>query len=176
MSEANKTGEVGSDAAEGSEDSAVFRALRKELKDTKGELDVALGKVESIAETTRTEMKRSQDAAAIVNALGYPKMAEDFASQVEGELTAEAGVAFLQGKGLEPRTPEAQDDEDTKDADAPVDLAKDLAATANLGSRVADAASGAGATGAAQRTEVKLDEAKSADEVATVMREAGLSN
>ena len=174
MSEASKTGEAGSDAGDGAEESAVIRALRKEVKDGKADLAVALSSVDTIAESTRTEMKRSQDAKAIVNALGYPLMAEDFASQVEGELTADAAILFLQGKGLEPRTPDTSDD-DTEER-APANLASDLAATASLGSRVADAASGAGATGAAQRTEDKLDKADSKEQVAAVMREAGLQN
>jgi hypothetical protein len=176
MSDANQAGDPKPDADDGAEESAVIRALRKELKEKDADLKVALESVDTIAEQTRAEMKRSQDAAAIVNALGYPKMANDFASQVEGELTADAGVAFLESKGLEPRPLDAQDDTGMVDTGAPADLAKDLAATANLGSRVANAATGAGATGAAQRTEKQLDETESADAVAEVMRDAGLLN
>lgn len=175
MSDANDTGDTGSDASVGSEDSAVISALRKQLKESKANEKVALDAAETIAESTRSEIERGQAAAVIVNALGYPKMATDFADQVEGELTVETATAFLQSKGLEPKTADVVDDTDTKES-TPADLAKDLAATANLGNRLADAASGAGATGAAQRVEAEIDKTESSEEVTAVMRAAGLLN
>jgi len=174
MSEATQTEDENTEAFDGSGDSAVIRALRAELKAAKSDLKVATDTANSIAEQTRSEIERSQAALAIVNALGYPKMADDFASQVEGELTAENAATFLQGKGLEPRSLEAQD-ESTKQS-TPADPAEGLAATASLGNQLAAVASGAGASGVAQRTEDKLDQADSSVEVTRIMREAGLTN
>jgi len=102
-------------------------------------------------------------------------MADDFASQVEGELTAENAATFLQGKGLEPRSLEASDDS-TEQSRPPATPAEGLAATASLGNQLAAVASGAGATGVAQRTEEKLDESEDSDAVTRIMREAGLTN
>ena len=175
MGEANDTGSEEEEDTSGSEDSAVIRALRKELKQANKATEVALADKASIAETTRSEIERGRAAATIVNALGYPLMADDFASQVEGDLTEELAVTFLQGKGLEPKTTDATDDEDTKD-DSPAVLAAKLAATTSLGSALADAASGSGAKGAAERAEAKVDKATNAAEVAAVMRAAGLQN
>ena len=175
MGEANDTGSENEEDTSGSEDSAVIRALRKELKQANKATEVALADKASIAETTRSEIERGRAAATIVNALGYPLMADDFASQVEGELTEELAVTFLKGKGLEPKTTDATDNDETTD-DSPAVLAAKLAATANLGSQLADAASGSGAKGAAERTEAKVTETKTATEVAAVMRAAGLQN
>lgn len=170
MDEEIQTEETMTEAMGGSEDSAVIRALRDEVKSLKAEAKAAAQRAEAIAEQTRNEIKRESKAREIVSDLGYPLMAQDVVEKVEGELTAEAVAAFLESRGLQPQVSEGN--ESQVQAEAP----SGLSSVASLGQQVANVASGGGPQSIAQRVQVDLDNASTPEEIAAAMARAGLTH
>lgn len=152
-----------SGAAEG-QDSAVVQELRKQVRNLKAELEDAREQTATAVTEAVSHVKREVKAQEVVNALGYPKLAGLVVEKIEGDLTAEAVAAFLNEElGLDAKSGgEAGTQEPASDA-------KGVEEVANLGQRVASAASGS----ANQSVEARLAAAQTPQEIAQIAREAG---
>ena len=153
------------EAAEGQGgDNAVIQALRQTNRD----LTKQVKELKDAEPTIRAQVQREVEITRLVNEAGYPKLAEVVAAQVEGDPTAEAVTAALEGLGLAPKAAEAAGEQEQPKQ--PEQTSADaLAGVANLGQQVAAAASGAGGADLATR----LAEAKSIEEVTALAAEGG---
>ena len=94
-------------------------------------------------------------------------MAKMAAEKVEGDITIETVTAFLVNLGLDAKAPDPSDD--AKDT-PPDGESNPLAEVADLGQRLADAASGK----VGSDVEKRINAAESPAEVASIMAEQGL--
>lgn len=160
----NDTGEEDGTGQSGGE-SAVIKTLRRELRDAKADAKVAQDAVAS----AREQVTRELAIGSLVNQAGYPGLTEIAVSKVK-DATPEAVSEFLKGLGLEPRDAQASgaEGEGTKQPEEP-DQASRVAGVANLGQRVAAAASGK----AAGDITARIAGAKSQEELIQIAREGG---
>lgn len=145
------------------EDSPVIRKLRAENRAKEKalkELQEWKDKVESAAQTRRAEA-----AKAAVNRLGLPGLADDVLNWVEGDITEDTVVEALKARSI----PVPAGHEPVVESE-PQDEPK-IGSVSNVGQRVADAASGRDGRDLEQR----IADAQSAEEVAELMAEAGLT-
>lgn len=145
------------------QDSAVVRALRKEIKTLKAEIRAAKAEVAEAATVARQQYEREQQAHKIVNDLGYPGLASLAVEKIEGEVTEESALAFLEGLGLK-----AQSESDTG-TEVAVSSPKGVESVANLGQQIASAARGT----ANLAVEARLAAAQTPQEIEQIAREAG---
>jgi len=147
-------------------ESAVIKTLRKELRDAKAETKAA----QDAVATAREQVKREVAIGSLVSQAGYPGLAEVAVEKVK-DATPEAVDAFLKGLGLEPRAgePASAEGEGTKQPEGQPDQASQVAGVANLGQRVAAAASGK----AAGDITTRIANAKSQEELIQIAKEGG---
>lgn len=146
-------------------ESAVIKTLRKELRDAKAEAKAAQDAVAS----AREQVKRELAIGSLVNQAGYPGLT-DIAVEKVKDATPEAVSEFLKGLGLEPKAgePAGAEGEGTKQPEGQ-DQASLVAGVANLGQRVAAAASGKAAGDLTSR----IAGAKNQEELIQIAREGG---
>jgi len=160
MPERTTTENMDDDDAEGqADDSNVIKSLRQKLRESEAKAKAA---TEAVS-TARDQVKREMEIGSLVNQAGYPVLSEIAVEKVK-EPTPEAVAEFLKGLGLEPKA----------EAAPPVkpegeDQASQFADVANLGQRVAAAASGKATGDLAAR----IAGAKSQEELIEIARQGG---
>lgn len=149
---------------QGGGESAVIKALRKELRDAKAEAKTA----QDAVATAREQVKREVAIGSLVNQAGYPGLTEIAVEKVK-DATPEAVVEFLKGLGLEPKAAEAASQGEGTEQPEEQDRASAVAGVANLGQRVAAAASGKAAGDLTSR----IAKARTQEELIEIAREGG---
>jgi hypothetical protein len=154
------TGDVIDESIEdgdGSEDSQVLNEVRSQNRDLKKELKETKGNLEAAVEEGKAQVRRELEIGQLVSQAGFPKMGDVVANQLEGDVTAEAVAGVLQGLGVQ-----AQDAvEDDGEPEVPATV-EDVA---NLGTQVANAAKGSGG----KSFEDELSETDSIEDVVNLM-------
>lgn len=157
------TEEIDPSMGETNEDSGVIKALRQQIKDLKADLDARPAR-EDLEVQVRNQLKREQDAAALLIERGQPQgLAEFMLTKIgDAEITAEAVSTFLQGLGIDTE-PVSSDEPEA------VSQHQQLAETVALASRVSAAASGA----SADEMTARIAQAQSMQELEAIMDEIG---
>lgn len=151
------------------EENALIRDLRAQLKEAKAQLKSVDPEV--IRAQVLAEANRESTAASLMDKAGYPKLSGLFASQVDGDLSAESAAEFLSGLGLAAEKP--SDDPEPEPVAAggltPAQIAVEV-------ERLAAAGAEAGSLG---KTDVPIDElvanARTSEEITQIMRDANLT-
>lgn len=158
-------GDEGSEGQAGGADSTVIKSLRAKLREAEAKAKAAEGAVAS----AREQVTRELEIGSLVSQAGYPGLAEVAVEKVK-DATPEAVAAFLKGLGLEPKAgePAGAEGEAPKQPEGQ-DQASQVAGVANLGQRVAAAASGK----AAGDITARIAGAKSQEELIQIAREGG---
>lgn len=151
----------------GDGDSPVIQELRQKLKEKDKAIKELQGSVDDAVSEARAQVKREVEVQNLVNEAGYSKLADVVMEKLEGEPTAESVARVLEGLGLQPSEPGTSGEATQPQTDKAAELAK----TANLGSQVAAAASGATEPDVIKR----LQSAESMDELVEATEEAGLN-
>lgn len=146
-----------------SEDSAVIKALRAEVKELQREVKGAPKRSELEAEL-RTQLAREFAIEGQLEALGLPKAVRELVDkQLSGEVTRESVLAAVTGIGFQV-TPNAGSSQTEANSQA-----GDLAQVAGLSAQVAAAASNT-----PEPVARKIAQATTPEELAAVMAEQGL--
>lgn len=144
-------------------DSSVISELRSQLKAAQNE-----NKTLREAQEASTKARRSATESLLMEA-GFPKLTDVILDRVEGFPTNESVNAALVELGLQP-APSATETPASAPQVEEQSSAADIAGVANLGQRVASAASGTGTL----TVDEQLANAKSAAEIEAIMTKAGL--
>ena len=149
------------------EENALIRDLRAQLKQAKADLKAV--DPEAIRAQVLAEANRENTAASLMDKAGFPKLAGTFASQVDGELTAENAAEFLSGLGLAAEKPSDDPEPVRTDGLTPAQIAAEV-------ERLATAGAEAGSLG---KTDVPIDEllanARTSADITQIMRDANLT-
>lgn len=167
MTEDNTTEAIEAEGVESgsAEDSPVINKLRQELREAKRELKSVPSRSELEAEI-RSSLQRESAIKSQLVAFGQPEGLMPLVEEKLGdaEVAPEKVAEALKAIGFE-----ISDSEDGGEENQQV--AENLAEVANLGSQVAQAASG----GVKDNLTDKINAAETPEALAQVMREAGLS-
>jgi hypothetical protein len=152
----------------GGEDSAIIKALRKQVKDQKAELESRPDRETLIAEL-RNELVRDGAIEEELTFFGHPKGILDTVKGKLGdaEVTRESVAEALKGIGYQVEEADASAGDGTEQSAQASDLAK----VSTLSSRVRSAAQGEPSDAAMQR----INKADTPAELAAIMAELGLS-
>jgi hypothetical protein len=149
-------------SGEGEGDSPVVQALRREIKTLKSELKTERESKATAVDDAVKQVQRAVKAREVVNALGFPGLADLAAEKIEGEVTEESASAFIEGLGLKAQ---AESSGSGGESTTP----QGVEGVASLGQRVASAASGS----VSKTIEQRLNEASTIEEIEKISREAG---
>jgi hypothetical protein len=157
------TEEIDQNVEVSTEDSGTLKALRAQIKNLEKELDARPAR-EELESQIRASLRREEDAAAQLIALGQPGGLARFAlSEIgDAEVNEESVAAFLKGLGYDAK-PVSEEIEQTPSP------AQQLAEVTDLGRRVSTAANNAPA-GVGER----IRAANSVAELEAIMAEADL--
>jgi uncharacterized protein YgfB (UPF0149 family) len=160
MPERTITEDMDDEGAEGQAgDSNVIKSLRAKLRDAEAKAKAA----EQAVSGAREQVKRELEIGSLVSQAGYPGLSELAVEKVK-DATPDAVSAFLKGLGLEPKAIDSAPEQPEEQ-----DQASKVAGVANLGQRVAAAASGKTASDITAR----IASAKSQEELIDIAREGG---
>lgn len=152
---------------ETNEENALIRDLRAQLKEAKAQLKSV--DPDAIRAQVLAEANRETTAASLMDKAGYPKLAGLFASQVDGELSADSAAEFLSGLGLAAEKPSDDPEPAQAGSFTPAQIAVEV-------ERLAAAGAEAGSLG---KTDVPIDElianARTSAEITQIMRDANLT-
>ncbi len=149
---------------------ALIRDLRAQLKETKAALKAV--DPDAIRAQVLAETNREATASSLMDKAGFPKLGNLFASQVEGELNAEAAAEYLSTLGLVAEKP-------TDGAPSGAPLTADGLTPAQIAAEVERLATVGAEMGSVGKVDVPIDEllasARTSDDVTQIMRDSGLT-
>lgn len=157
------TEEIDHNVDEQADESGVIKALRGRVKELEAEAKTRPVR-EDLEVEIRTQLKREQDAAALLIEQGHSgKLAGFMLSEIgDAEITGETVVEFLQGLGYDTQAVSSDGSEQASQA-------QQLAEVTSLASRVSAASSGGTADDVLQR----IQNAESSEALASIMEEIG---
>jgi len=135
-------------------ESPVIKDLRRQVKELKGSSKQLAAAADEALATARAQVKRESEANSLMSNAGFSGLADIFASEVDGELTAVAATEWLKRRGLS-ASPETSEEGEP--------LAEQVGNVADLGSRVAAATQDASGASFTRKMDDAQANAKSTD-------------
>lgn len=166
MTNEQQTETTNAEGESGSEDSPVFRELRKKFEETQKENKALTEKLANQEAEIRATLERDNAISSELGRLGYPSGILDVVKDKlgESEVNTQSVVEALKGIGFEVSETDPTS-EDTQE-EAVSEQHANLANVTGLSAQVADAAKG--------RTQVDVSQAETPEQIVEMMQKQGL--